>query len=173
MAQQGSSRPFRAIAPRTLPDPLPPPAHPGGGFEEAKIRRASAACTECKRRRTKCSADTTGPPCAECALHGRACVIDESADKRRKVAARRAQEELRYYRGFVEQLLKAIRQGERTDVEAIVAVIRSGASHNDIRAVVREFLTRNAKGEADMPDGVGQGTETDDTSKDWTPESWS
>ncbi|KAE8344568.1 hypothetical protein BDV24DRAFT_160308 [Aspergillus arachidicola] len=174
MAQQGSSRPFRPIAPRTLPDPLPPPpAPPGGGVEEVKIRRASAACTECKRRRTKCSADTTGPPCTECALHRRDCVIDEFADKRRKVAARRAQEELRYYRGFVEQLLKAIRQGEGTDVEAIVAVIRSGASHDEIRAVVRGFLKRDAKGEDDMPDGLGQGTETDDTSKDLTPESWS
>lgn len=54
MAQQGSTRPFRPIAPRTLPGPLPPPpAPPGGGVEEVKIRRASAACTECKRRRTK------------------------------------------------------------------------------------------------------------------------
>ncbi|KJK63616.1 hypothetical protein P875_00064916 [Aspergillus parasiticus SU-1] len=120
-----------------------------------------------------CSADTTGPPCTECALHRRDCVIDEFADKRRKVAARRAQEELRYYRGFVEQLLKAIRHGEGTDVEAIVAVIRSGASHDEIRAVVRGFLKRDAKGEDDMPDGLGQGTETDDTSKDLTPESWS
>ncbi|KAE8155393.1 hypothetical protein BDV40DRAFT_283838 [Aspergillus tamarii] len=174
MAQQGSSRPFRPIAPRTLPDPLPPPpAPPGRGVEEVKIRRASAACTECKRRRTKCSADTTGPPCAECALHGRDCVIDEFADKRRKVAARRAQEELRYYRGFVEQLLKAIRHGEGTDVEAIVAVIRSGASHDEIRAVVRGLLKRDTKGEEDMPDSVGQGTETDDTSKGLTPEGWS
>ncbi|KAB8075762.1 hypothetical protein BDV29DRAFT_155415 [Aspergillus leporis] len=171
MAQQGSSRPFRPIAPRTLPDPLPPPTG-GGGPEEGKIRRASAACTECKRRRTKCSADTTGSPCAECALHGRDCVIDEFADKRRKVAARRAQEELRYYRGFVEQLLKAIRFGEGTDVDVIVAAIRSGASHDEIRAVVRDSLGRDAKGDDDMADSVGPGTETDDASRELTSDGW-
>ncbi|KAE8388918.1 hypothetical protein BDV23DRAFT_102844 [Aspergillus alliaceus] len=174
MAHQGPSRPFRPIAPRTLPDPVPPPTPRslGSGVEEIKIRRASAACTECKRRRTKCSADTTGPPCAECALHGRDCVVDEFADKRRKVAARRAQEELGYYRGFVEQLLKAIRCGEETDVQAIVAVIRSGASHDEIRAVVRGLLRRNVEEDEDMPDGVGQGTETDEGSKDVTPDGW-
>ena len=73
----------------------------------------------------------------------------------------------------MEQLLKAIRHGEGTDVEAIVAVIRSGASHDEIRAVVRGLLKRDTKGEEDMPDSVGQGTETDDTSKGLTPEGWS
>lgn len=98
-------------------------------------------------------------------------MVDEFADKRRKVAARRAQEELGYYRGFVEQLLKAIRCGEGTDVQTIVAVIRSDASHDEIRAVVRGLLRRNVK-EEDMPDGVGQGTETDEGSKDVTPDGW-
>jgi hypothetical protein len=99
-------------------------------------------------------------------------VIDEFADKRRKVAARRAQEELRYYRGFVEQLLKAIRFGEGTDVDVIVAAIRSGASHDEIRAVVRDSLGRDAKGDDDMADSVGPGTETDDASRELTSDGW-
>lgn len=52
------------------------------------------ACAECKRRRTKCSYDTTGSPCSECSLQGSECVVDESTDKRRKAAGRRIQEEL-------------------------------------------------------------------------------
>ncbi|KAF7593934.1 hypothetical protein BBP40_010441 [Aspergillus hancockii] len=171
MAQQGSSRPFRPIAPRALPDPLPSPSG-GGAPEEVKIRRASAACTECKRRRTKCSADTTAPPCTECALHGRECVINEFADKRRKIAARRAQEEVKYYRVFVDQLLEAIRLGDGPEVDAILAVIRSGASHNEIRAVVRNALGRDAKMDEDMADSAGPGTETDDASKDFTSDGW-
>ncbi|KAE8144106.1 hypothetical protein BDV25DRAFT_167645 [Aspergillus avenaceus] len=172
MAHQGSSRSFRPIAPRAVPDP-PPPTPGGGPPEEVKIKRASAACTECKRRRTKCSADTTGAPCAECALHGRECVVDEYADKRRKVAARRAQEELRYYRGFVEQLLKAIRYGDRPNVDAIVNIIRSGATLEEIRLAVRESLKKDLTVDEDLPDALGQGIESDEVTKDSTPDAWS
>ncbi|PYH34260.1 C6 finger domain protein [Aspergillus neoniger CBS 115656] len=164
MAQQGSGKPFRPIAPRRIPEPPTPAAAP----EEGKIKRASTACGECKRRRTKffylltlsaltwlavsqCSADTTGTPCAECALHDRECVIDEFADKRRKVAAKRAQEDLKYYRGFVEQLLEALRSGDRSTIDGILDVIRSGATHDEIRAV----LARSApKDEINIIDGV-------------------
>ncbi|GJP95745.1 transcriptional regulator family: Fungal Specific TF [Aspergillus niger] len=147
MAQQGSGKPFRPIAPRRIPEPPTPAAAP----EEGKIKRASTACGECKRRRTKCSADTTGTPCAECALHDRECVIDEFADKRRKVAAKRAQEDLKYYRGFVEQLLEALRSSDCATIDGILDVIRSGATHDEIRAV----LARSApKAEINIPDGV-------------------
>jgi hypothetical protein len=49
MSHQGPPRPFRPIAPRTLLDT--PTAGPVA--EESKVRRASTACTECQRRRTK------------------------------------------------------------------------------------------------------------------------
>ena len=51
MAQQGSSRPLRPIAPRTTPGDLTP-SNPESS-EEGKAKRASSACAECKRRRTK------------------------------------------------------------------------------------------------------------------------
>ncbi|KAF4210486.1 hypothetical protein CNMCM8980_004070 [Aspergillus fumigatiaffinis] len=89
----------------------------------------------------KCSANSTGAPCSECALHGRDCIIDEYADKRRKVARDRVQEELAYYREFVQQLLAAIRHGKRTDVDAIINVIRSGASLEKIHLIVAQSLS--------------------------------
>ncbi|GFF39574.1 putative C6 finger domain protein [Aspergillus udagawae] len=137
MSHQGPPRPFRPIAPRTLSDSLTA----GPTAEESKIRRASTACTECQRRRTKCSAHSTGTPCSECALHGRDCIIDEYADKRRKVVRDRVQEELAYYREFVQQLLAAIRHGKRTDVDAIINVIRSGASLEKIHSIVAQSLS--------------------------------
>ncbi|KAF9889250.1 hypothetical protein FE257_007563 [Aspergillus nanangensis] len=182
MAQQGPSRPLRPIAPRMAPDP---PA-PGPPADEGKIKRASAACGECKRRRTKCSADTTGSPCTECALHGRECVIDEFADKRRKVAAKRAQEDLKYYRGFVEELLEAIQIGHRESVEAIIDVIRSGASHEQIRTVISNSLGRDMKAgkrkAADLdgsivtarstPDGTMSSQTPDGVASGRTPDGW-
>lgn len=100
---------------------------------------------------SQCSADTTGTPCAECALHDRECVIDEFADKRRKVAAKRAQEDLKYYRGFVEQLLEALRSGDRATIDGILDVIRSGATHDEIRAVIARSAPKD---EINIPDGV-------------------
>ncbi|RHZ56241.1 hypothetical protein CDV55_104401 [Aspergillus turcosus] len=85
-------------------------------------------------------AQSTGSPCSECALHGRDCIIDEFADKRRKVARDRVEEELAYYRGFLEQLLEAIRHGNRADIDAIINVIRSGASEKEIRLAVARLL---------------------------------
>ncbi|KAK9580836.1 hypothetical protein V6Z92_007943 [Aspergillus fumigatus] len=137
MSHQAPPRPFRPIAPRTALDT--PPAGPVA--EECKVRRASTACRECQRRRTKCSANSTGAPCSECALHGRDCIVDEYADKRRKVARDRIQEELAYYREFVQQLLAAIRHGNRTDVDVIINVIRSGASLEKIHLIVAQSLS--------------------------------
>lgn len=52
MAQQGSSRPLRPIAPRTTPG-APVPAISSHEEGSGKVRRAPMACTECKKRRTK------------------------------------------------------------------------------------------------------------------------
>ncbi|EAW06692.1 Zn(II)2Cys6 transcription factor domain-containing protein [Aspergillus clavatus NRRL 1] len=166
MSHQGPPRPFRPIAPRTLLDP----PTPGPVAEETKIRRASTACTECKKRRTKCSADSTGIPCSECALHGRTCIIDELADKRRKVAAKRTQEELEYYRVFVEHLLEVIRHGEQATIDAVINTIRSGASLNEIRAEVAKSLRYpdEVDGIGELIDGLGDSVDgLGDL--DWTP----
>ncbi|PLB39573.1 Zn(II)2Cys6 transcription factor domain-containing protein [Aspergillus candidus] len=166
MAQQGSSRSFRPIAPRALaesPVPGPPIDEPNN-----KIKRASTACTECKRRRTKCSADTTGTPCTECALHNRECIIDEFADKRRKVAARRAHEDLKYYRGFLEQLLAAIRYGNLSTVDSIVDVIRSGASQEEIHATVSQFAGERLKEPDQLP--ASHPTRVDGDASSLTPD---
>ncbi|KAF7165106.1 hypothetical protein CNMCM5623_009414 [Aspergillus felis] len=117
----------------------------------------------------KCSANSTGNPCSECALHGRDCIIDEYTDKRRKVVRDRAQEELVYYREFVQQLLAAIRHGKRTDVDAIINVIQSGASLEKIHLIVAQSLshTTGVDGleitvpELNVPDGVSVNSSAD------------
>lgn len=72
-------------------------------------------------------------------MHSRECVYDEAADKRRKVSAKHAHEELQYYRGFVAQLLQAIRRGNRTVVNNIVNTIRAGASDDDILSLCLKY----------------------------------
>ncbi|PLB55375.1 hypothetical protein P170DRAFT_470794 [Aspergillus steynii IBT 23096] len=168
MAQQGPSRPLRPIAPRSFPDPPTPGPPP----EEGKIKRASMACTECKRRRTKCNAaETAGSPCSECALHGRECIVDEFADKRRKISAKRTEESLKFYRGFVEELLEAIRSGDGPSIESIVNIIRSGASHKEIHSVITQILSQKPREDGDLLDFRKNAT-PDGKMPDMTPDGW-
>ncbi|OXV07154.1 hypothetical protein Egran_05089 [Elaphomyces granulatus] len=162
MAQPGhtsSHRPRRALAPRvaSIPESL---ALGSGAAEEIKTKRASTACKECKRRRTRCS---TGNPCSQCAAHGRECVYDEHADKRRKVAAKRTQEELEYYRDFVESLIDSIRYCEPGHIDQIINVIRSRATTDEILSVVKQSLNQVEIHKKDKTQGgeaeVGEGNE--------------
>ncbi|KAL2012024.1 hypothetical protein VTN00DRAFT_4742 [Thermoascus crustaceus] len=167
MPQQGQglagagigTRPLRALAPRTpsMAESSTPAPGTGAATEEGgKMKRASSACKECKRRRIKC---TTGNPCAECAAHGRTCIYDELADKRRKLAAKRTQEELEYYRGLLERLLLSIRCCERENVDQIISVIRRGASLPEISTVVDLNLHSNKdrdRRDSEMEDAEGE-----------------
>ncbi|KAL2870951.1 uncharacterized protein BJX67DRAFT_211437 [Aspergillus lucknowensis] len=95
----------------------------------------------------QCSVDSaSGPPCSECALHGRECVFDERLDKRRKVAReqteellRKTQEERNHARGCLEYLLNAIRYSDRADVDALIDAIRDGATDNQIPMLIAQI----------------------------------
>ncbi|PWY78198.1 hypothetical protein BO70DRAFT_294156, partial [Aspergillus heteromorphus CBS 117.55] len=106
----------------------------------------------------QCSAVTTGIPCAECAVHNRECVIDEYADKRRKVAAKRTEEALVYYQGFLSQLLHFIRYIDGPTLTETMDFIRSGISDSEVLATVSRFGPRN---ELNVTDGVDEGDEVD------------
>ncbi|KAJ5517479.1 hypothetical protein N7527_009039 [Penicillium freii] len=46
-----------------------------------KLRRVSLACTECQKRKSKCSGTT---PCTKCTIEARQCFYNPSSDRRRK-----------------------------------------------------------------------------------------
>ncbi|KAJ5619639.1 hypothetical protein N7510_003623 [Penicillium lagena] len=139
------SRGLRPIAPRTVMPGLTPPGQgPPGPLppEEPRMKRASTACTECKRRRTRCADGKPGKPCSECETHGRQCFFDEGSDKRRKISAKRTQEDLRYYRQFVDFLLEAIRTSEYSVVQHLIEIIRAGMPEDQLAAEVAHILNR-------------------------------
>ncbi|PYH89797.1 hypothetical protein BO71DRAFT_294805, partial [Aspergillus ellipticus CBS 707.79] len=122
---------YRTLAPRQAPEPQAPPPPP-----EGKTKRASTACTECKRRRTRCSAGTTGIPCTECSAHDWVCEVDIEKDRRRKESVKRTECQLEYYKDFLEALLQVIRESDLPATHDLVALIRSGARLDDIRTLV-------------------------------------
>ncbi|CAP80772.1 Nitrogen assimilation transcription factor [Penicillium chrysogenum] len=109
----------------------------GGAPDEKRMRRASTACTECQKRRTRC----TGPPhCTECSTHGRECIFDEAADRRRKASAKRIQDQLDHFRSFVDDLIGLIRDSDGPTVQLIVNTIRSGATPGEVRDILTRLL---------------------------------
>ncbi|KAJ5125987.1 hypothetical protein N7448_005298 [Penicillium atrosanguineum] len=141
---------FRPIAPRTVPpnggsgSPQPPNGN-GGASDDGRMKRASTACKECQKRRTRCSMSPISTSCTECETHGRECLYDETSDKRRKAAAKRTQEDLGNLREFVEQLLHLLRAGDNNTVQHLIHQIRSGASQEDIRAITLQYLTQTGQ----------------------------
>ncbi|OKL55654.1 hypothetical protein UA08_08982 [Talaromyces atroroseus] len=119
---------YRYIAPRHVDVQriqMSLPSH----AEEGKTKRASMACLECKKRRTKCS---TGRPCSECATHERECIYDETADKRRKEHVmstknqlQATEEVLGFYHKFLEDLLESLRLGSKGQLHELVEVVQS------------------------------------------------
>ncbi|KAJ5584329.1 uncharacterized protein N7459_004129 [Penicillium hispanicum] len=113
-----------------------PPGSGGGGLsEDGRMKRASTACKECQKRRTRCSGD----PCTECQAHQRNCVFDELSDRRRKASAKKTQEELNSLRDFVDQLLAVFRGSDNRAVQHLINTIRAGASQDDIRILLLQM----------------------------------
>ncbi|KAJ6139014.1 C6 transcription factor SndA [Penicillium samsonianum] len=168
MSEQ-TPRGYRPLAPRTRllggGDAGEGAGSPSGGSapEEKRMRRASTACTECQKRRTRC----TGPPhCTECSTHARECVFDEAADRRRKASAKRIQDQLDHFRSFVDDLLGLIRDSDRPTVQLIVNTIRSGATPGQIR----ETLTRLLEDDSQF-DSRNSGVRDSDLNLNITPNS--
>lgn len=74
----------------------------------------------------------------ECSNHGRDCIYDALADKRRKehVLSNKqqldnAESNLRYYHGFLENLLTSIRLGSTHQVDQLVQVIQDTVKNPD------------------------------------------
>ncbi|KAJ5168886.1 uncharacterized protein N7482_004480 [Penicillium canariense] len=136
-------RSFRPIAPRTMPPGGAggqPPLGGSGPSEDGRMKRASTACKECQKRRTRC----TGPPkCSECDAHGRECAFDEQADRRRKANARRTQEELATTQEFLQQILRFLGNYNTAAIQHFCNVIRSGASQEELQAVLVSLLAQH------------------------------
>ncbi|KAJ6163939.1 hypothetical protein N7470_002611 [Penicillium chermesinum] len=145
--QMGTTgRSFRAIKPRNNPGEGSSGQLPGGSSgrgpppADGRVRRASTACQECQKRRTKCS----GQPCSECQTHIRECVFDKLSDRRRKATAKKTQEELTSLQEFVRELLGALRSSDGTLAQHTLDTIRAGASEDDILAAIRHVQAHAA-----------------------------
>ncbi|KAJ5600700.1 C6 transcription factor [Penicillium hetheringtonii] len=127
---------FRPIRPRT-PNSIVSAVEEtdNNTLNEILIKRRSVACTECQRRRTKCA---FGNPCLECKKHNSLCLFEENSDKRRKTYSKKIEEELKFYRGFLDDLIETIRQSNNDDIDRIVNIVRSESlSLSEIQLMIK------------------------------------
>ncbi|KAL4807269.1 hypothetical protein BDV18DRAFT_115137 [Aspergillus unguis] len=127
-------RPFeRALLP--VPSSIPPPV---GQTLRPRVKKASLACTECRKRKSKCIG--LPPPCERCRRQNTPCILDEDSDRRRKGAIERRLEALEQDRTLLLRLVDSIREESQEEVRRILQVIRSDCSLDEIR----QFLARRS-----------------------------
>ncbi|OJK02684.1 hypothetical protein ASPACDRAFT_39997 [Aspergillus aculeatus ATCC 16872] len=130
---------YRPIAPKAAKedearDPPPVP-------ESGKTRRASTACYECQRLRTRCTIKDTGIPCTQCRVHGRSCEVNESKDKRRKAEQKRTEELLRVYKSLINGLMEIIRIGDGELTREVLSRMRQPTGLIELQDLLSEYVT--------------------------------
>lgn len=100
--------------------------------------RISAACQECKKRKTKCTGGP--PPCQLCKIRSTNCVTDVSQDMRRREGLQRVQEESQFYRDTLNGILDCIREGSVNQLDYLLGYIRCGTTIQDISDVIHHDL---------------------------------
>ncbi|KAL4937576.1 hypothetical protein BDV06DRAFT_202553 [Aspergillus oleicola] len=146
---------YRTLVPR--PPEAETPATSLSPPEDNRTRRASTACGECKQRRIKCTpGERPGDPCVECAANNKECVKDETKDRRRKLAAKQterdlrktqrdldlAHNELRQTRSFLHGILSTVRFRDISIVNELISTIRQGSTDDDIQHYVAQFTSQ-------------------------------
>lgn len=87
------------------------------------------------------------PSCSSCTELGHQCIFDKTLDQRRRVAAKRTSDELKYYRSLFNDLVKIVRKKDQSDALKLLAFIQLDKTPNDIRTYLDSMLEFGEKGE--------------------------
>ncbi|KAL4923076.1 uncharacterized protein BDV17DRAFT_278081 [Aspergillus undulatus] len=121
-----SSHTFRPLLP-VVSAAIPPvgkPVRPRG-------KKASLACTECRKRKSKCVG--LPPPCERCRQHRTPCILDEDSDRRRRGGLERRVDALEQDRTLLLRLVDSIRNESLDEAIRIVDLVRRDASLDEMR----------------------------------------
>ncbi|KAM0322081.1 hypothetical protein ACHAQA_009710 [Verticillium albo-atrum] len=99
-------------------------------------RQAAAACHECRKQKTKCSAHR--PQCLRCQRLSKACVYDTAQLETPRQSLRRKYGELEVRNSNLEHLFGFVRDGPEPDVATIVRRLREGADLDSLGMHIRD-----------------------------------
>jgi hypothetical protein len=80
------------------------------------------------------------PPCRSCREARAECVFDYSLDQRRKIAAKRRDEDFKSQTLMMESLFEMIRSGDESKVQELLAMIRANVPMGSIAAKVEASM---------------------------------
>ncbi|OGE46882.1 hypothetical protein PENARI_c094G05795 [Penicillium arizonense] len=89
-----------------------------------KHRRVSLACTECQKRKSKCSGTN---PCTTCMTESRQCLYDPARDRRRKAHTA----ELLNFRVALSRTAAKLRSGTPEEISSLIQEIRNLPTDQD------------------------------------------
>ncbi|KAL2424742.1 Notoamide biosynthesis transcriptional activator notL' [Exophiala dermatitidis] len=139
---QNTPRPLAPAVPHA-PAQISPKPTPPALVSTRQRRNITTACKACRKRRSKCDDNT---PCSACVLKQTECVRDQGEDGRRKIAWKRKVEELESGHHLTPQLLEAIRNGDMSEVDKLIALIRSKATQEEIVDFIATNFSRETSG---------------------------
>ncbi|KAJ9491408.1 hypothetical protein VN97_g1838 [Penicillium thymicola] len=87
-------------------------------------RNVSLACTECRKKRSKCSGAT---PCTTCVTEGRQCLYDPARDRRRRAHTA----ELLNFRVALCRIAARLRSGTPEEISLLIGEIQNLPTDQD------------------------------------------
>ncbi|KAG7119701.1 Nitrogen assimilation transcription factor nit-4 like protein [Verticillium longisporum] len=129
---------------RILPTPAErPPITPGASASSsdqttrrATRQQAPAACQECRKQKTKCSAHR--PKCLRCWRLSKECVYDTAQLETPRQSLQRKHGELEARNSNLEHLFGFLRDGPEADVATVVRRLREGADLDNLGMHIRD-----------------------------------
>ncbi|OJJ48145.1 hypothetical protein ASPZODRAFT_62889 [Penicilliopsis zonata CBS 506.65] len=129
------------------------------------MTKVSRACTQCRRRKVKCTGET---PCRNCIDNRLGCRIDEENDGRRRLSAKRKIESLQQDRDLLLGLLEILRGGSSGRVAEVLDVIRLGDSAVEaLRAYLFDGGTRPKRVLSSSSSSLSPSLRSRSISTDW------
>ncbi|CAG8067726.1 unnamed protein product [Penicillium nalgiovense] len=89
-----------------------------------KPRRVSLACTECQKRKSKCSGTT---PCTKCTIEARQCFYNPAGDRRRKAHTA----DLLNFRAALYRIAVKLRSGTPEEISRLIWGIQNLPTDQD------------------------------------------
>ncbi|GLA66804.1 hypothetical protein AtubIFM54640_009390 [Aspergillus tubingensis] len=101
-----------------------------------RLRKASAACRECKRSKARCQIREGASQCDRCTERRLSCVFDLEEDKRRKLAHKRKILKLEEERDDLLQLVKALQNSSDSKAIQVLNLMRSKAPLSEVKLYI-------------------------------------
>ncbi|RAL14755.1 Zn(II)2Cys6 transcription factor [Aspergillus homomorphus CBS 101889] len=125
----------------------PPPTH----LSFPPQRKASMACSECKRLKSKCRVSDGATSCDRCLKQKLSCVFDLDEDGRRRLAHKRKVEKLEEERDTLWQVVHSLRDSPDAKAAQLLNLVRCRAPLSELKLYIDQHASEHDRQELGLP----------------------